>query len=56
MAARLKDYLSRHDEIRIRCTVGGTCRFLTTESEDKFRESATVFLQQQVEVSRVVLE
>lgn len=56
VAARLKDYLSRHDEIRIRCTVGGTCRFLTTESEDKFRESATVFLQQQVEVSRVVLE
>ena len=55
VAARLKDYLCRHDEIRIRCTVGGTCRFLTTESEDKFRESASVFLQQQVEVSRVVL-
>lgn len=56
VADRLKDYLYRHDEIRTRCTVGGTCRFLTTESEDKFRESATVFLQQQVEVSRVVLE
>lgn len=55
VADRLKDYLYRHDEIRTRCTVGGTCRFLTTESEDKFRESATVFLQQQVEVSRVVL-
>ena len=56
VADRLKDYLYRHDEIRTRCTVGGTCRFLTTESEDKFRESASIFLQQQVEVSRVVLE
>ena len=55
VAARLKDYLCRHDEIRIRCTVGGTCRFLTTESEDKFRESASVFLRQQVEVSSIVL-
>lgn len=56
VAASLKDYLRRHPEIRTRCTVGGDCRFLTTESEAKFRESASIFLRQQVEVTSIVLE
>lgn len=46
VAESLKDYLQRHPEINTRCTKTGTCRFLTTESENKFQESAEVFLRQ----------
>ena len=46
VAESLKDYLQRHPEINTRCTKTGTCRFLTTESESKFQESAEVFLRQ----------
>lgn len=56
VASSLKDYLERHPELRTRCTVGGTCEFLTTESEEKFQESASVFLHRHVEVKSIVLE
>ena len=56
MAYSLKDYLQRHTEIETLCTQSGTCRFLTTESPDKFTESASIFLRQHVEAERVVLE
>ncbi len=46
VAHSLKDYLQRHQEMDKRCTKQGTCRFLTTESEEKFKESATIFLKQ----------
>ena len=40
-----------------RCTKEGTCRFLTTESETKFEESASIFLQQEdIHVERIILE
>jgi glutamate racemase len=55
VANSLKDYLSRHTEIATRCTKGATCRFLTTESAEKFNESASIFLSHQVEAERVVL-
>ena len=56
VAYSLKDYLQRHTEIETLCTQSGTCRFLTTESPDKFMESASIFLRQHVEAERVVLE
>ncbi len=56
VAASLKDYLRRHAEMDALCTQGGTCRFLTTESPDKFMESASAFLCRHVEAERVVLE
>ena len=56
VAASLKDYLHRHPEMKSRCSVGGQCEFLTTESAAKFQESASVFLQQEVSVRRIVLE
>lgn len=56
VAASLKDYLERHSEIRARCSVGGSCDFLTTESEERFQESASVFLHQQVNVRSITLE
>lgn len=37
-------------------TQGGTCQYLTTESEEKFKESAQIFLHEKVEVKHVDLE
>jgi glutamate racemase len=45
VAQSLQDYLHRHTEIDERCTRNGTCRFFTTESKDKFQESASLFLR-----------
>lgn len=56
VAESLKDYLSRHSRRDAKCTKGGTCRFLTTESVDKFEESAKVFLNEEVKVERITLE
>ena len=46
VAQSLQDYLTRHPEMDIRCSKNGTCQFLTTESKNKFEESASIFLQQ----------
>lgn len=51
----LRDYLSRHPEMERKCTHGGTCTYLTTEAEDKFMESASTFLRQQVRATTVEL-
>ncbi len=57
VACSLQEYLVRHPEMNRRCTQGGNCRFLTTENENKFKESASIFLQQQdIKVERVTLE
>ena len=57
VAKSLKDYLERHPEMDARCTKKGSCRFLTTESVDKFEESAVIFLgQEKVAVQHISLE
>ena len=57
MAHSLQNYLQRHPEMNNRCTKEGTCRFLTTESEEKFEESASIFLRQEnIKVERITLE
>ena len=56
VAERLEDYLTRHDEMRARCTIGGSCRFLTTERPEKFRELAGVFLHEEIEAERIILD
>ena len=56
VAYSLKDYLGRHPEIASACTQGGTCRFLTTESPERFMDSASIFLRHRVEAECVVLE
>jgi glutamate racemase len=57
VAQSLQDYFKRHPEMDNRCTKEGTCRFLTTESETKFEESASIFLQQEdIHVERIILE
>lgn len=55
VADSLADYLNRHPEMTARCSKGATCRYLTTESSDKFSESATVFLSEPVEATSITL-
>lgn len=55
VADSLADYLNRHPEMTARCSKGATCRYLTTESSDKFSESATVFLSELVEATSITL-
>ena len=57
VARSLQDYLNRHPEMDARCDKGGNCRFLTTESENKFEESASIFLgRQDIKVKSIALE
>lgn len=56
VAESLKDYLHRHPEIDAQCTQNGKCTYCTTEAEDKFTESASTFLNEEVTVQRVSLD
>ena len=55
VAASLKDYLQRHHDMAQRCTTKGTVCYLTTEDTAKFRESAALFMHQNVEVEQIEL-
>ena len=55
VAASLRNYLERHPEIEGECSKGGRVEFLTTESSEKFSESASVFLSTPVNATQVVL-
>lgn len=56
VANSLKDYMVRHPEIDVKCSKGGRCHYMTTESVDKFTESAQLFLHETVDVEQVTLE
>ncbi|WP_297248969.1 glutamate racemase [uncultured Prevotella sp.] len=56
VANSLKDYMFRHPEIDVKCSKGGRCHYMTTESVDKFSESAQLFLHETVDVEQVTLE
>lgn len=56
VAESLKDYLKRHPEMDAKCTKNGNCQFCTTEAEEKFSESASTFLKQQINVKHITLE
>ena len=56
VAESLKDYLKRHPEMDANCTKNGNCQFYTTEAEEKFSESASTFLKQQISVKHITLE
>ncbi len=56
VANSLKDYLLRHPEMDNKCTKGGTTRYLTTENERKFEQSAKLFLKETVKATHVNLE
>ena len=56
VAESLKDYLHRHPEMDAKCTRNWNCLFYTTEAEEKFTESASTFLKEQISVKRISLE
>ena len=56
VAVSLQDYLKRHPEIADKCTQKGVTHFYTTEAEEKFSESAKLFLNEEIEVKRISLE
>jgi len=56
VATSLKDYLRRHPEMDERLTKHESCRFLTTESADKFSEAASLFLNTQIEVEQISID
>lgn len=56
VASSLKDYLSRHKDMDNLCTKQGSVRYFTTENADKFKETARIFLQENMEVHRLKLE
>ena len=56
VAESLKDYLKRHPEMNAKCTKNGNCQFYTTEAEEKFSESASTYLKQQISVKHITLE
>lgn len=55
VANSLRDYLNRHTALDERLTKNGTCQYFTTESEDKFEETAQIFLHENVNVKHVDL-
>ena len=55
VADSLSDYLLRHPDMERSITQGGTCRYLTTESEKRFSETARIFLHEDVVVNHVDL-
>ena len=55
VAESLKHYFERHPEIEQRCTKNGQVHYLTTENQEKFKESAQLFLHEPVEVENITL-
>lgn len=55
VAVSLEDYLKRHNDLEALLTREGACRFYTTESEEKFKKSAAVFLSEKIDVEHIQL-
>ena len=55
VAESLRNYFLRHPEMEVQCTKYGTVHYLTTENPDKFKESAQLFLHEDVEVKNIIL-
>ena len=55
VAASLEDYLHRHADMEARLTRGGSCRYLTTDSAERFSAAAGVFLGKKVTAARAIL-
>lgn len=55
VAQSLADYLKRHPEMERKCRKNGKCAYLTTESAERFAESASVFLKDNIEAKSIQL-
>lgn len=56
VAESLKDYLFRHPEMSARLSQNGSCRFMTTESGERFSEAASLFLRCAVDVEQIIIQ
>lgn len=56
VAESLRDYLLRHPDMESSLSKRGACRYYTTESEERFKESALIFLHERVVVNHLDLE
>lgn len=52
----LTNYMARHPEMDELCTKQGTCRFLTTESGDIFKQYASIFFNEDIHVRSIALK
>ena len=50
------NYLERHPEMDALCTKEGICRFLTTESVDIFKQHASIFFEEEIQVKSISLK
>lgn len=55
VASSLQDYLQRHTDMEQRITRGGTARYFTSESPDKFKANASIFLRENIEAEHIEL-
>lgn len=55
VADSLADYLRRHPEMEEKCTKNGSCTYYTTETAEKFQESASIFLNSTITVRHIEL-
>jgi len=55
VAESLADYLLRHPEMEVKCSKGGTRRFLTTESIDNFESQAGIFMGSALTAEKILL-
>ena len=55
VAKSLADYLLRHPEMNEKCSQGGSIRYLTTESVEKFASSASIFLNKEIHAEHIDL-
>ncbi len=53
VARSLRNYLQRHPEMDAKCSKNGTSEFLTTESEEKFNASASLFLNKKINAKHI---
>lgn len=56
IAESLSEYLKRHKDMNKLCTMNGKTKFLTTESESKFKEVASLFLNEEIEVNKIKID
>lgn len=52
----LINYLERHPEMDALCTKQGSCRFLTTESGEIFKQYASIFFDSSIQVQSIALK
>ena len=53
VAESLKNYLQRHPEMDAVCSKNGVCEYFTTESPEKFSETASIFLQEKIQAKQL---